>query len=90
MYLHLKNNYPKCIKIEKGFSSFKRKENILGYHNSILSTEAIKYEDMFKDIEIWAKPTSVYDGDTLTVNILFPPKGEHFVDEERVGQFVTS
>jgi Micrococcal nuclease (thermonuclease) homologs len=45
---------------------------------------------MFKNIEIWAKPTSVYDGDTLTVNILFPPKGDHFIDEEGIGQFVTS
>ena len=72
------------------FSSLTRKKNIEGYHNKILSAEAIKYEDMFKNVEIWAKPTSVYDGDTLTVNILFPPKGDHFIDDERVGKFVTS
>ena len=72
------------------FTSLMRKKNIEGYQNKILSVEAIKYEDMFKNVEIWAKPTSVYDGDTLTVNILFPPKGDHFIDDERVGKFVTS
>ena len=72
------------------FSSLIKKHHIESYHNEILSGVALKYEDMFKDIEIWAKPTSVYDGDTLTVNILFPPKVDHFMDEDKVGQFITS
>ena len=72
------------------FRSLFGKTTIEGYNNQMLSSEAIKYEDMFKNIEIWAKPTSVYDGDTLTVNILFPPKGGYFVEDEKIGQFVTS
>ena len=72
------------------FRSLFGKNTNEGYNHKMLSSEAIKYEDMFKDIEIWAKPTSVYDGDTLTVNILFPPKGGYFIEDEKIGQFVTS
>lgn len=45
---------------------------------------------MFKNVEVWAKPTSIYDGDTFTCNILFPPIGDTYVDGELVKQFVTS
>jgi endonuclease YncB( thermonuclease family) len=88
--LRKQSNIMKGTKKKGVFYSMFGKSTIEGFHNKMLSSEAIKYEDMFKNIEIWAKPTSVYDGDTLTVNILFPPKGGYFIDEEKIGQFVTS
>ena len=55
-----------------------------------LSQDAVKYQDIFKGKEVWAKPTSVYDGDTLTVNVMFPPIGVELSDSEPMKQFLVS
>ena len=77
-------------KTKKTFLFHKPKTEEVEMYKEILSQQAIRYEEMFKNVEVWAKPTSVYDGDTFTCNILFPPMGDTYVDGEIVKQFVTS
>lgn len=80
----------KSKKTKKNYLFGRPKQEDTQLYKEILSQQAIKYEEMFKNVEVWAKPISVYDGDTFTVNILFPPMGDTYVDGEQVKQFITS
>lgn len=77
-------------KTKKTFLFIKPKTEEVEMYKEILSQQAMRYEEMFKNVEVWVKPTNVYDGDTFTCNILFPPMGDTYVDGEIVKQFVTS